>query len=51
MCCWWCMKKEPLVSRVCAGCRRLLLVFFLGGLFFVVGVVGDGVDVVEGDVG
>lgn len=46
------MKKEPLVSRVCAGCRRLLLVFFLGGgLFFVVGVVGDGVDVVEGDVG
>lgn len=43
------MKKEPLVSRVCAGCRRLLLVFW--GLFFVVGVVGDGVDVVEGDVG
>lgn len=42
-------EKEPLVSRVCAGCRRLLLVF--GGLFFVVGVVGDGVDVVVGLVG
>lgn len=27
------------------------LCFFWGGLFFVVGVVGDGVDVVEGDVG
>ena len=26
-------------------------VFLGGGLFFVVGVVGDGVDVVEGDVG
>lgn len=24
---------------------------FFGGVFFVVGVVGDGVDVVEGDVG
>lgn len=49
MCCWWCMKKEPLVSRVCAGCQGHLFVF--RGLFFVVGVVGDGVDVVEGDVG
>lgn len=36
----------PLVSRVCAGCRGHLLVFW--GLFFVVGVVGDGVDVVVG---
>lgn len=43
------MKKEPLVSRVCAGCQGLLLVFW--GLFFVVGVVGDGVDVVVGLVG
>lgn len=50
MCCGWCRKKEPLVSRVCAGCQGLLLVFG-GGLFFVVGVVGDGVDVVVGLVG
>ena len=44
------MKKEPLVSRVCAGYQGHLFCV-LGGLFFVVGVVGDGVDVVEGDVG
>ena len=48
MCCCW-YRKMPLVSRVCAGCRGHLLVFW--GLFFVVGVGGDGVDVVEGLVG
>lgn len=35
-----CLCRKPGASFLC-----------LGGLFFVVGVVGDGVDVVEGDVG
>lgn len=48
MCCCW-YRKMPLVSRVCAGCRGHLLVF--RGLFFVVGMVSDGVDVVVGLVG
>lgn len=48
MCCCW-YRKMPLVSRVCSGCRWHLFVF--RGLFFVVGVVGDGVDVVVGLVG
>lgn len=49
MCCVWYKGEGASGFPCCAGCRRLLLVFW--GLFFVVGVVGDGVDVVVGLVG